>query len=181
MFWFMLIALVVVVGAVALAVLGNGGALPDAEPDRVRTPLPADRPVHPSDLDTLRFAVGWRGYRMEDVDDVLDRVGAELAEREARIAELESALAGAHDAALGGPGLTAQQFHPQHFQHHQPDPARRPQPGPQPEHPGGPHGYQQFPPQHQRPLPPRPGRTAPGGDEQWHGGQAGAGPWNGER
>ena len=46
-----------------------------------------------------------RGYRMNDVDDVLDRLGAELAERDARIAELEAALAGAHAAAMGGPGL----------------------------------------------------------------------------
>lgn len=37
---------------------------------------------------------------MADVDDVLVRLGAELAERDARIAELEEALAGA--AADGG-------------------------------------------------------------------------------
>jgi hypothetical protein len=32
---------------------------------------------------------------MADVDDALSRLGAELAERDARIADLESALAGA--------------------------------------------------------------------------------------
>jgi DivIVA domain-containing protein len=106
-FWFMLIALVVVVAAVALAVLGNGGTLPEAEHDRVDDPLPADRPLRPADLDALRLAVTPRGYRMSDVDDVLDRLGAELAERDARIAELEAALAGAHDAALGAPRVTA--------------------------------------------------------------------------
>jgi hypothetical protein len=37
---------------------------------------------------------------MEQVDDVLDRLGAELAERDARIAELESALAGAQAVAM---------------------------------------------------------------------------------
>ncbi len=31
-----------------------------------------------------------RGYRMDEVDDVLDRLGAELALRDARIAELEA-------------------------------------------------------------------------------------------
>jgi DivIVA domain-containing protein len=36
-----------------------------------------------------------RGYRMGEVDDVLDRLGAELAERDVRIAELEAALASA--------------------------------------------------------------------------------------
>ena len=44
----MLIALVAVVAAVALAVLGNGGTLPEAEPDRLHDPLPADRPVRPA-------------------------------------------------------------------------------------------------------------------------------------
>jgi hypothetical protein len=42
-----------------------------------------------------------RGYRMADVDEVLGRLGAELAERDARIAELESALAGAQATAAG--------------------------------------------------------------------------------
>jgi hypothetical protein len=37
------------------------------------------------------------------VDDVLGRLGAELAERDARIAELEAALAGARSPGLAGP------------------------------------------------------------------------------
>ncbi len=36
---------------------------------------------------------------MADVDDALGRLAAELAERDARIADLESALAGARAAA----------------------------------------------------------------------------------
>ncbi|MFG2286885.1 DivIVA domain-containing protein [Streptomyces sp. NPDC048595] len=107
MFWFLLIAMVVVVAAVTLVVVGggDGGGLRDSEPDRLYDPLPADRPVARADVDAVRIAVTVRGYRMNDVDDVLDRLGAELAERDARIAELEVALAGAHAAAMGGPGL----------------------------------------------------------------------------
>ncbi|MFE7611385.1 MULTISPECIES: DivIVA domain-containing protein [Streptomyces] len=106
MFWFLLIAMVVVVAAVTLVVLGgdDGGGLRDAEPDRLYDPLPDDRPVVRADVDAVRIPLSVRGYRMSEVDDVLDRLGAELTERDARIAELEAALAGAHAAAMGGPG-----------------------------------------------------------------------------
>ncbi|MFI0903813.1 DivIVA domain-containing protein [Streptomyces sioyaensis] len=107
MFWFLLIAMVVVVAAVTLVVVGggDGGGLRDSAPDRLHDPLPEDRPLGRADVEAVRLPVTVRGYRMNDVDDVLDRVGAELAERDARIAELEAALAGAHASAMGGPGL----------------------------------------------------------------------------
>ncbi|MGK5630770.1 cell division protein DivIVA [Streptomyces sp. URMC 123] len=100
-FWFFLIALVVVVAAVTLVTVGgeDGAALRDAHPDRLDAPLPADRPVARADLEALRLPMTVRGYRMTDVDDVLGRLGAELAERDDRIARLEAALAGARGAA----------------------------------------------------------------------------------
>ncbi|MEU6853633.1 DivIVA domain-containing protein [Actinacidiphila alni] len=106
MFWFMLIALVAVVAAVAMAVLGDGGTLRDSEPDRIEDRLPPDRPLARSDIDAVRLPIAVRGYRMLDVDEVLDRLGAELAERDARIAELEATLAGAQAGAVGAPSLT---------------------------------------------------------------------------
>ncbi|MCT2591923.1 DivIVA domain-containing protein [Streptomyces sp. N2-109] len=115
MFWFLLISLVVVVAAVTLAVVGSGdgrgypqiavGGLTDAPPDRLTERLAPHRPLGRADVDTLRLPMAARGYRMREVDDVLDRLGAELAERDSRIAELESALAGAQAAAMGRPDL----------------------------------------------------------------------------
>ncbi|PZH00258.1 DivIVA domain protein [Streptomyces sp. NTH33] len=102
MFLFLVVALAVVVAAVTLAVVGGGegtGPLPEAAPERLRDPLPPDRPVNRADVESLRFPLTARGYRMADVDDALSRLGAELAERDARIADLESALAGARAAA----------------------------------------------------------------------------------
>ena len=95
MFLFLVVALAVVVGAVTLAVVGGGenGPLPEAAPERLRDPLPPDRPVDRADVEGLRFPLAARGYRMSDVDDALNRLAAELAERDARIGELESALA----------------------------------------------------------------------------------------
>ncbi|MFF4156619.1 DivIVA domain-containing protein [Streptomyces sp. NPDC001678] len=111
MFWFLLIALVVVVAAVTLAVAGGGGdggggdVLPEAAHDRMAWPLPAGRPLGRADVEALRLPLALRGYRMAETDDALDRLGAELAERDARIAELEAALAGAQAAAIGVQGL----------------------------------------------------------------------------
>ncbi|MER6439626.1 MULTISPECIES: DivIVA domain-containing protein [unclassified Streptomyces] len=97
MFLFLVVALAVVVAAVTLAVVGGGESapLPEAAPDRLDDPLPTARPVNRADVESLRFPLAARGYRMSDVDDALGRLGAELAERDARIADLESALAGA--------------------------------------------------------------------------------------
>ncbi|EKX67730.1 DivIVA domain-containing protein [Streptomyces ipomoeae] len=98
-FLFLVVALAIVVAAVTLAVVGgDSAALPEVAGERLQDPLPADRPVNRADIDALRFPLALRGYRMTDVDDALGRLGAELAERDARIADLESALAGAHAA-----------------------------------------------------------------------------------
>ncbi|MFI6104419.1 hypothetical protein ACIRD2_10065 [Streptomyces sp. NPDC093595] len=107
MFWFLMIAMVVVIAAVTLAVVGGGESdvLPEAAPEQLVDPLPLTRPVGRADVDALRLPVAPRGYRMADVDDVLGRLGAELAERDARIAELEAALAGAQATAVGGADL----------------------------------------------------------------------------
>ncbi|MFE6778796.1 DivIVA domain-containing protein [Streptomyces sp. NPDC057702] len=107
MFWFLLIALVAVVGAVTLVVVGggDGAALPEARPDRLIDPLPEDRPLDHADVAALRLPVALRGYRMAEVDDALGRLGAELAERDARIAELEAVLAGAQATGYAEPGL----------------------------------------------------------------------------
>ncbi|MFI0807827.1 DivIVA domain-containing protein [Streptomyces echinatus] len=100
MFLFLVVALAVVVAAVTLAVVSGGESapLPEVAPERLHDPLPADRPVGSADVETLRFPVAPRGYRMADVDDALGRLAAELAERDARIDDLESALAGARAA-----------------------------------------------------------------------------------
>lgn len=107
MFWFLLLTMAVVVAAVTLAVVGGGGSavLQDAPPERLFDPLPATRPVARADIEALRLPMVPRGYRMTDVDEALGRLGAELAERDARIAELESALAGARATAVNGPEL----------------------------------------------------------------------------
>ncbi len=85
----MLLLLLAVVGAIAVVAAGYGGSLAPAVPDRSpRGRLPAGT-VDRAAIDGLRFSVGLRGYRMDEVDDVLDRLATELEARDALIAELE--------------------------------------------------------------------------------------------
>lgn len=85
-----LLLILAVLAAVAVVATGRGGSLAPAEPDRSpRGRLPAG-PVDRASVDGLRFTLALRGYRMDEVDDVLDRLVAELEARDARIAELES-------------------------------------------------------------------------------------------
>ncbi|MFB7474875.1 DivIVA domain-containing protein [Kitasatospora sp. NPDC056184] len=100
MFWVIVAAMAVVVGGAALVALGGGGSLPEAVQDRISARLPQDRRLDQGDVEALRLPMAVRGYRMDEVDDVLDRLGAELAHRDARIAELEglAAVRGAVEA-----------------------------------------------------------------------------------
>ncbi|MFJ5923256.1 DivIVA domain-containing protein [Kitasatospora sp. NPDC092948] len=106
MFWVIVVAMAVVVGGAALVALGGGGSLPEAERDRLTARLPQDRPLSRTDVDELRLPMAVRGYRMDEVDDVLDRLGAELALRDAKIAELEAvgAVRGSVEASGGAAG-----------------------------------------------------------------------------
>ena len=103
-----MIAAIAVIAVVAMLAVGRLGELPDAEGDRAPLALPDDRPLDGDDVDGVRFAVGLRGYRMDEVDDVLDRLSDDLAARDARIAELESQLAAPYgDAAAAAASVVA--------------------------------------------------------------------------
>ena len=88
----LVVAALAVLFLVAAVATGQGDAMAEMPPDRRPADLPDD-PLGPADLDRLRFGVGLRGYRMDQVDAVLDRLGAELAQRDERIAELTARVA----------------------------------------------------------------------------------------
>lgn len=108
MFWLILLVMVVVLGIAALVALGAGGSLEEAAPDRIKARLPSERPMNRQDVEELRLPMSLRGYRMDEVDTVLDRLGAELAERDGRIAALEIALAGARAGRHGATAVRPQ-------------------------------------------------------------------------
>jgi DivIVA domain-containing protein len=87
-FWFQLAVVAFVLFIVAAVATGRGGSMGEAYPDRPDVWLPEDRPIGKAEVDRLRFSVGLRGYRMSEVDQVLDRLAVELEARDARIREL---------------------------------------------------------------------------------------------
>lgn len=87
------VLLLVLVVAVAVVASGRGTALADVEPDRPPVGLPPE-PLTADDLHEVRLPTALRGYRMQEVDEVLDRLALELRARDARIAQLEAALTG---------------------------------------------------------------------------------------
>jgi DivIVA domain-containing protein len=100
-FWFQLAVVAVVLFGVGVVASGWGGGMAESEPDRPDPGLPAERPVQRADLDRLRLPVGFRGYRMQEVDAVLDRLATELEVRDAQIRELAQARSDGQARAEG--------------------------------------------------------------------------------
>jgi DivIVA domain-containing protein len=77
----------------ASVLMGRGETQPPAELDRSPLELPDDRPVTPDDVRALRISPVFRGYRMSEVDWLLDQFALVLEERDAEIAALTERLA----------------------------------------------------------------------------------------
>ena len=87
------IGLLVVGGLLFLGgslLLGRGETQPPAEFGRSPVELPDDRPVVGDDVRALRISVAARGYRMSEVDWLLDQFAQVLDERDAEIAALRA-------------------------------------------------------------------------------------------
>jgi DivIVA domain-containing protein len=76
----------------ASLLLGRGETQPPAELDRSPVALPDDRPVTADDVRALQLSVAVRGYRMTEVDWLLDQFALVLDERDAEIARLRQQL-----------------------------------------------------------------------------------------
>jgi DivIVA domain-containing protein len=76
---------------VAAVSVGHGSPLSDTSVDRREPLLPAD-PVSAADVESLRFTMALRGYRMDEVDAVLERLSTELSVRDAEIGRLRSGV-----------------------------------------------------------------------------------------
>lgn len=110
-FFLGLMLVAVVLFLLASFAFGRGEEMAPAPPDSTPVELPDDRPVEGRDVRALRLSVAVRGYRMREVDWVLEQLALALEDRDRRIAELwatetapgtDGILPGS-DAILAGP------------------------------------------------------------------------------
>ena len=86
----LLLVMLAVIGGIAVVAAGRGvGLQPTSSRTARRAASLPSGDVDRAGVDGLRFTLALRGYRMDEVDDVLDRLVDELERRDARIAELE--------------------------------------------------------------------------------------------
>ncbi len=113
--WFFGLIVVLLIGAVAVVASGRWGAMSTAYDDRPDMTVPARQALTSTDIESARFAVGVRGYRMDEVDTLLERVAKEVAERDRRIADLERAVAPIVEAP-DGHGFSSRPYDPAEFE-----------------------------------------------------------------
>ncbi|MFC7528056.1 DivIVA domain-containing protein [Actinoplanes sp. GCM10030250] len=92
---FIVVALVVATIVFGVTVLLSGGdsGLAPVEPDGRAVPLPGDRPLGEKDLSLTRFDTAWRGYRMAQVDQALQRAAYDIGYKGELIGVLEAEVA----------------------------------------------------------------------------------------
>jgi DivIVA domain-containing protein len=79
---FLLLLVIVLIGLTTAAVMGKiGGFMAEATSTRSFTGLPAG-PVSAADLAELHFDQALRGYRMDQVDEVIDALSARIRKLE---------------------------------------------------------------------------------------------------
>lgn len=77
MVWFFAILIVLALGGIAVVASGRGAPMEEVYDDRPDAVVPAAGPLSGADLRRVRFSLAFRGYRMSEVDALLDRLASE--------------------------------------------------------------------------------------------------------
>ncbi|MEU4687329.1 DivIVA domain-containing protein [Actinoplanes sp. NPDC023714] len=99
---FIVVALVVATIVFGVTVLLSGGdsGLTPVEPDGRAVPLPSDRPLGEADISATRFDTVVRGYRMNQVDQALQRAAYDIGYKGELIGVLEAEVAALREGRL---------------------------------------------------------------------------------
>jgi DivIVA domain-containing protein len=100
----LLIVVAVVVAAIVFGVTvmlsGGDSGLTPVEADGRAVPLPTDRPLGEDDISQTKFDVSWRGYRMAQVDQALQRAAYDIGYKGELIGVLEAEVTALRDGRL---------------------------------------------------------------------------------
>jgi DivIVA domain-containing protein len=77
MTWFFAALVVVLMTVVALVAVGRGGELAETFDDRRDVRVP-EGPLSGAEVRRVRFTTAFRGYRMSEVDALLERVASQI-------------------------------------------------------------------------------------------------------
>ncbi len=94
MMWLFAILIVLALGAVAVVAAGRGRPMDPAYDDAPDSLVPAEGPVTADDLRRIRFPLAVRGYRMAEVDALLERLAEEREAAQAGVPETDAAANG---------------------------------------------------------------------------------------
>jgi DivIVA domain-containing protein len=99
---FIVVALVVAAIVFGVTVMMSGGdsGLTPVEPDGRAVPLPTDRPLGEDDITRTQFDTAFRGYRMSQVDQALQRAAYDIGYKGELISVLEAEVAALRDGRL---------------------------------------------------------------------------------
>jgi DivIVA domain-containing protein len=75
--WVFAILLVLALGGIAMVAAGRGAPMAEEHDDRPDATVPATGPLSGAALRRVRFSIAVRGYRMSEVDALLDRLATE--------------------------------------------------------------------------------------------------------
>lgn len=105
MVWLLAVIAVVLMAGVAAVAAGHGEPMAPEFGDRPDAGLPGEGPVTASQLRAVRLPVVLRGYRMAEVDALIERLAAEREELDAyrRPADASGATAEEEAADRAGP------------------------------------------------------------------------------
>jgi len=78
MMWFFAILLVLIMGGVAAMAAGRGAPMSTVYDDRPDALVPRNGPLGAEHVRRVRFSLAFRGYRMSEVDALLDRLARQL-------------------------------------------------------------------------------------------------------
>jgi DivIVA domain-containing protein len=87
---FLLLIVVLLIGLTAAAVMGRiGGFMAEPTSTHAFSGVPTGT-LSAHDIENLHFAQAMRGYRMDQVDEVIDALSAQLRELESEVASLRA-------------------------------------------------------------------------------------------